>query len=58
MVSKVFVHLTNLKLPQISPTYLKFFVLLEHLIRIHLEYYEKMFTCPQLKLCLSFIGKR
>ena len=57
MVSKVFVHLTNLKLPQISPTYLKFFVSLEHLIRIHLEYYENMFTYPQLKLCLSFMDR-
>ena len=37
MVTKVFVHLTHLKLPQISQTYLKIFVWLEHLIKLHLE---------------------
>ena len=36
--SKVFVYLTQLKLLQIGQTYLKFFVLLEHLIKVHLEY--------------------
>ena len=40
MVSKVFVHLTHLKLPQISQTYLKIFVWLEHLMKIHPEYYK------------------
>ena len=43
LVSKVFVHLTRLKLSQISQTYLKIFVWLEHLIKIHLEYYKKHF---------------
>ena len=43
MVTKVFVYLTLLKLPQISQTYLKIFVWLEHLIKIHLEYYKKNF---------------
>ena len=43
MASKVFVYLTQLKLPQISQTYLKICVWLEHLIKIHLEYYEKYF---------------
>ena len=32
---KVFVHFTYLKLLQIGQTYLKFFVWLEHLIKIH-----------------------
>ena len=41
MGSKVFVHLTNLKLLQIGKTYLKFFVLVEHLIKVHLEYHKK-----------------
>ena len=40
---KVFVHLTHLKLLQIAQTYLKFFVWLEHLIKIHLEYHKKYF---------------
>ena len=40
---KVFVHLTHLKLLQIGQTYLKFFVWLEHLIKIHLEYHKKYF---------------
>ena len=43
MCTKVFVHLTHLKLPQIGQTYLKFIVLSGHLIKIHLEYYEKYF---------------
>ena len=43
MVSKVFVHLTLLKLPQVTQTYLKSFIWLENLIKIHLEYYEKYF---------------
>ena len=42
-LTKVFVHLTNLKLHQISQTYLKIFVWSGHLIKIHLEYYEKYF---------------
>ena len=33
MVSKVFVYLTHLILPQISQTYLKIFVWLQHLIQ-------------------------
>ena len=41
MGTKVFVHLTHLKLPQISHTFLKIFIWLENLIKIHLEYYEK-----------------
>ena len=41
MVTKVFVHLTHLKFPQISQTFLKFFVWLEHLIKIQLENYEE-----------------
>jgi len=40
MVSKVFVHLTHLKLPQVSQTYLKIFVWLEHLMKIQPEYYK------------------
>ena len=32
----LFVHLTHLKLSQVSLTYLKIFVYLEHLIKIHL----------------------
>ena len=40
---KVFVHLTHLNLIQIGQTYLKFFVWLEHLIKIHLEYHKKYF---------------
>ena len=40
---KVFVHLAHLKLPQISQKYLKFFVWLEHLIKIRLVYYKKKF---------------
>ena len=43
IVTKVFVYLTHLKLPQISQIYLKFYLWLEHLIRIHLEHYEKYF---------------
>ena len=43
MVSKVFVNLTNLKLPQLSQAYLKIFVWLQHLIKIHQEYYENNF---------------
>ena len=43
MLTKVIVHLTRLKLSQISQTYLKFVVWLEHLIKIHLELYEKYF---------------
>ena len=43
MVTKVFVHFTNLELPQIGQTYLKFVTWLEHLIKIHLEYDEKYF---------------
>ena len=35
--------LTYLKLPEISQTYLKIFICLEHLIKIHLKYYEKYF---------------
>ena len=35
MGSKVFVHLTHLKLPQISQTYLKIFDLSGHLIKIN-----------------------
>ena len=41
MVTKVFVNLTHLKLPQISQSFLKCFVWLEHLIKIQLENYEK-----------------
>jgi len=40
MESKVFVNLTHLKLPQISQTYLKIFVWLKHLMKIHPEYYK------------------
>ena len=40
---KVFVHLSHLKLLQIGQTYLKFFVWLEHLIKIHLKYHKKYF---------------
>ena len=40
---KVFVHLIHLKLLQIGQIYLKFFVWLEHLIKIHLEYHKKYF---------------
>ena len=43
MESKVFLHLTQLKLPQINQTYLKIFVWLQHLIKIRLEYYEKQY---------------
>ena len=43
MLKKIFFHLTKLKLPQISQTYLKFVVWLEYLIKMHLEYYEKYF---------------
>ena len=43
MCTKVFVHLTHLKLPQISQTYLKFIVWSENFIKIHLECYEKYF---------------
>ena len=43
ILTKVFVDLTHLKLPQISQTYLKFIVWLGYLIKIHLEYYEKYF---------------
>ena len=43
MVKKVFVHLTHLILSQISKTYFKIFVLLEHLIKLHLKYYKKYF---------------
>ena len=38
---KVFVHLTHLKLLQIAQTYRKFFVWLEHFIKIHLEKHKK-----------------
>ena len=41
MCTKVFVHLTHLKFPQISQTYLKFIVWSGNLIKIHFEYYEK-----------------
>ena len=37
MGTNVFVHLTHLKLPRISKTYLKNFVWSGHLIKIHLE---------------------
>ena len=37
MCTKVFVHLTHLKLPQICKKYLKIFVWSGHLIKIHLE---------------------
>ena len=37
MGTKVFVHLTHLKLPQISQTYPKIFGWSGHLIKIHLE---------------------
>ena len=40
MRSKVFVHLTLLELPQVIKTFLKIFVWSEHLIKIHLDYYE------------------
>ena len=50
MVSKVFVHLTHLKLPQISQTYLKIFVWLENLMKIHPEYYKDTHF-----LCFFFI---
>ena len=43
MCTKVFIHLTHLKLPQISKTYLKIFVWSGHLIKIHLELFEKYF---------------
>ena len=43
MCTKVFLHLTHLKLPQISQTYLKLLVWSGHLIKIHLEYYEIFF---------------
>ena len=43
MCTKVFVHLTHLKLPQISKTYLKIFVWSGHLIKIHLELFENIF---------------
>ena len=42
MGSKVFVHLTHLKLLHIGQTYLKFFVWLELLIKIHLGYHKKI----------------
>ena len=37
MVTKVFVHLTHLKLLQISQTYPKIFVWLEHLIKLNID---------------------
>ena len=40
---KVFVNLTHLKLLQIGQTYNKFFVWLEDLIKMHLEYHKKYF---------------
>jgi hypothetical protein len=43
MLTKVFVHFTHLKLPQISQTYLKFIVWSGHLIKIHKEYDGKYF---------------
>ena len=43
METKVFVHLTHLKLPQISQTYLKILVWSEHLMQKHLELFEKQF---------------
>ena len=43
MGTKVFVHLTHLKLPQISKTYLKIFVWSGHLIKIHLEQFKTHF---------------
>ena len=43
MQTKVFVYLTHLKLSQISQTYLKIFIWLEHLKNIYLEYNEKLF---------------
>ena len=43
MRTKIFVHLTHLKLSQVSLTYLKIFVYLEHLIKIHLEYLKIYF---------------
>ena len=35
MVTNIVVHLTHLRLSQISQTYLKIFVCLEHLMQIH-----------------------
>ena len=43
MVSKVFVYFTHLKLPQISQTYLKKFVWLQHLKNTPKENYGKHF---------------
>ena len=43
METTLFVHLTHLKLPQISKTYLKIFICSGHLIKIHLEQFEKHF---------------
>ena len=41
IVTKVFAHLTHLKLPKISQTYLKFLIWLQQLIQTCLDYYEK-----------------
>ena len=44
MVTKVFVHLNHLKLPQIGQTYLKIFVWLEHLMKEVQDKVEKQFA--------------
>ena len=43
LVSKVFVHLNHLELPQISQTYLQIFVLLKHFIKNTLNIVKKLF---------------
>ena len=42
MVTKILVNLTHLRLSQISQTYLKIFLFLEHMMKILIECYERI----------------